>query len=274
MLFFLFVSLLATIMKHSHGITSLISFLILWGALVGASSIIAWALTDTSPTVVQTTDQQQLLTQTISVQWEGRVFVEPDTLVINLAASYLGKDTKTSQEEVNKTVADIVSTVKKFAIRDEKIQTMSLSLHPEYDYLDRGRSLRGYRAQQSLAIHIDGDNFTERGAELVDAVSVIANVEVNGISFELQDRVDAMDAAREKAFNHTKHKADQLADLAGSSVGGILTVADTVVNVYQPIMTRNFAMAESDFAGSSAWGSINAGQLEMVVQLQAVYEIN
>lgn len=228
-----------------------------------------------SSQLVQTANNQQLLTNTISVQWDGEVRVSPDAFVINVAVRELADTTRLAQENANKKTSDIMKSLETLWIEKKNIKTQNMSVYPEYDYSDGWRKVLWYRANQDLTISVVGENFTVRGGEVVDAMTNIDGVLLNNTSFELRDRETAMEKARALAYEKAKKKADQLASLAWSKVVDVLSLADSNISFSPaPMMLRNAAMSDMVETQSIWWSSISEGDMVVTVSIDAMFVMN
>lgn len=222
----------------------------------------------------QQISSQQWITNTVSVAWEWKSLTAPDTLSINIQISELGKTTKDAQDKANAKIAKIKEALKEYNIPKQDIQTTNLNVYTEYDRTNNTRKLLGYRSQQDLNIKVKWDKFSEKGANVINKISEIGEINVNNINFILDDKSKAMEEAREKAFNDAKAKAEQLAKLGWLTLGQptMITEQEIQYNYDRPM----YAMEAKamDWAGNVMNDqSLSAGQLEMTARVNIVYEL-
>ncbi len=254
-------------------------FFLLWAAVIVS---VATLLVGNSFIKANENSQQTNygIANTISVAGEGKTTVSPDTFVINLSISELASGTQQAQKAANDKFLKISAVLKANGVNDKSIQTKSVSVYPEYDRSASQRKLLWYRAQQSLEIKINGDNFVQSGSDVIDQVAKIGNINVDNTSFELKDKNKAMEVARQKAFDDAKEKAEQLAKVGGVRLGKPLTINDTSVQYYpSPIMYAKSDMAVSVDGmwwgeGTNAVSSISAGENEVTININVVFQIN
>lgn len=132
------------------------------------------------------------------------------------------------------------------------------------------RVLIGYQVNNQLTVKVrDLDSV----GEIIDGVTESAGdlTRVDGISFAIEDSKALQDEARVAAIEDLQDKAGQMAALAGVELGLLVSITES--GGASPVP---FARFESDFAFAAAAApstSIQTGELDVVVTVQAVYEI-
>lgn len=216
------------------------------------------------------------LTNTISVVGDAKVQIDPDTLTINISVSELAPTTKQAQDQTNQKMDQVQKILDTQKVEKKNIQTTNVNVYPEYNYLANGeRKLLGYRSQQSLRIDIMDEKFVDNGSVIIDEIAKVGNVNIDSINFTLTNKEAAMQQVREKAFADAQTKAEQLAKLAGVSVKKPVSITDTNISyVPTPYPYPVMMKAEVAMDGAAAPSAqLQAGQLEVSMQLQVVYEI-
>jgi len=217
---------------------------------------------------------QQGLTNTISVAGEGKYSVSPDTLLININVSETGKVTKDAQDKANTKIARIQDILKSFSIPKEKIQTTNVSVYPEYDWSSSQRKLLRYRSQQSVNVKVQGDNFANKGSDIISKLSEIGEINIDNTQFIIDNKDLANEKAREKAFEDAKNKAEQLAKLGGVSLGRPTMITDQDIQYNYPIPmyaeAKNTAMGAGQ---ASSADTLSPGQTDITARIQVTYEI-
>lgn len=217
----------------------------------------------------------QWITNTISVMGEGKYLTQPDTFVVNVSVSELGKTTLEAQTMANEKITKLKELVKTLAIEEKSVKTTSVNVYPEYDWTNNQRKLLGYRSQHSLSIEVQGEKFAEKGSQLVDKVATVWNINIDNTSFTLKNKDAAVSKAREKAFENAKTKAADLAKFWGVTLWTPVMITDSDID-YSPMPMYNYAKAESAagmWAADSASSSVSPWQTEITIRLNVVYEI-
>lgn len=207
----------------------------------------------------------------ISVVWEGKSLMAPDTLNINLSVSELAKSTALAQKQSDEKLAKVQEVLKTFEIDKKDIKTTNASISPDYDRSKSPQQLNGYRSIQSLAIKITGSGFEQKWADLIAKISEIWGITIDNTTFSLEDENKATERARENAFKDAQSKAEQLAKLAWVKLGKVSLITEQVIQSYPRPMYAVKEMMASDSAG---WATpLSAGETEITMNISITYEI-
>ena len=253
------------------------SILLLSVVILGVSAVVGSYLLSRTNFSIQNvgtaTTLDGKLTNTISVTGDGKVYAKPDMVIINVGASEIGKTTKEAMAKSNAKIAEVMNILKMNNIPETDIQTSELSLAPEYDWSTTPRLLKGQRATQRLTVHIKGlDPQAEKVATVVDALSQINNLEIGGISYDIEDKTTLFTQARELAFKKAAQKAGELAKLGEVELLRPVSITDEVVNYTPPMYLQNNYMVEKSVA-ADAGGQLPTGQLEIQIQVSVLWGI-
>lgn len=203
----------------------------------------------------------------ISVSGRGEVFGTPDTLTVSIGIS-VGKPTVSEAVDVAaRRATDLIGALQGLGVAEADIQTSNYSIYPEYDYRENQTpQITGYRVDNTLTVKIRD---LDRAGEVLDAATAAAGdeVRVNGVSFVLEDNDALLVAARAAAWEDAKAKAEQLAELAGVTLGAPLTISESVGSVPVPYYARAEAAA-GDLATP-----IQPGQETVSVDLTVTFAI-
>ena len=134
---------------------------------------------------------------------------------------------------------------------------------------ERERVLIGYQVTNQLTVKLrdlDGigeliDQVTEAGGDLI---------RFQGITFTIDDTKELQAQARTAAIEDLKAKANQVAALSGVKLGALINITENGGS-QRPVfesLERTFAMASAAPATS-----ISTGELEVVVNMQALFAI-
>lgn len=248
-----------------------------WLFILGAALILAIGLSVLGYLLFKSNMAQSPygMANTITVMGEGKTMVKPDMLIINLSVSELADTTEQAQTQSNEKVTKIMEILSGYHVPANQLKTTSVNVSPEYDRSNpNGRKLLGYRSRHSMSISLTGENFSELGGKIIDEVSKIGGVNVDGTSFDLKDKNTALAEAREKALEDARTKAEQLAKAGGSRLGKIVNIQDnTYYNMPGPIY---YAKAEGMGDGAidtANKASLAPGETEVTVTVNVVYKI-
>jgi len=240
---------------------------------VVAAIILAWAIVFLGIQAKPANNTQWVQTNTISVIWEGKSHITPDTLNINISVSELAKTTDLAQKQSDEKLAKVQAVLKSFEIDKKNIKTTNASINPEYDRSKSPQQLSGYRSLQSLNVKITGSGFEQKWANLIAKISEIGGVSVDNTTFSLEDENKATNEARENAFKNAKEKAEQLAKLAGLKLGKVSIISEQSTQSYpRPMYTAGKEMMLTDTAASAT--SLSAWETEVSMTISISYEIH
>lgn len=215
----------------------------------------------------------QWITNTISVVGEWKYLTQPDTFVVNVSVSELGKTTLEAQTMANEKITKLKELMKTLWIEEKRVKTTSVNVYPEYDWSNNQRKLLWYRSQHSLSIEVQGENFAEKGSQVVDKVATVWNINIDNTSFTLKNKDEAVSKAREKAFENAKTKAVDLAKFWSVSLWKPVMITDSDID-YSPMPMYNYAKTEQAmWAWDASSSSLSPWQTEITIRLNVVYEI-
>ncbi|MFH1105232.1 MAG: SIMPL domain-containing protein [Actinomycetota bacterium] len=203
----------------------------------------------------------------INVTGQGTVTGTPDTLTLTLGVSVLRSTVDQATADAATKAAAIIAALKTKGVAEEDIQTANYSIYPEYDYSGNTQHLTGYRVQNDLKVkirHLDG------AGAVIDAATAAGGNDavVSGLAFSIEDNSELLQVARTAAWNDAEAKAEQLAQLAGVTLGKAFSITETIQYQTPPIY---YERAAADSAGETT--PIEAGQQDVIVTVQVVFSI-
>lgn len=202
----------------------------------------------------------------IAVSGTGEVYGTPDTLQMRFGVSVLRPTVQQAVGDAAALADELIRTLTSSGVAEDDIQTANYSINPEYDYSSDQRKLTGYRVDNTVVAKIRD---IEAAGSVIDAtVSEVGNeIQVSGVSFSIEDDTELIAAARTAAWDDAFAKAQQLAELSGTTLGDAVTISESFANAQPGPVYREFA---ADEAGSFET-SIAAGQQQVAVTLQVQF---
>lgn len=201
---------------------------------------------------------------TVTATGQGEESAVPDEAEMNFGAVAKDEKADAALKQASETADAIIKAVKNEGVKAEDIQTQNLSVYPEYREPTESQSLEitGYTANVSVKVTIRD---IEKIGDIISAASDAGANEISGPSFTLSDESPARDKAIEKAIDDAKHRAEVMAKAAGKSVGTIISVSETGVNI--PVYygdAREYDVAEA---------AIEPGTLDVTANVTVVFEL-
>jgi len=211
----------------------------------------------------------------IWVTGTGKAVIAPDLANIMLGVESRQSTANAARQEAANAMVNVMEVLTNYGIETAEIKTQHYNIQPEYTWNEKARKsqITGYRVSNNLSVKtrdLDG-----LGA-LIDDVAKAAEdlVRVNGINFSAEHPQEYVTKARSAAVQMAMATAQQFADLTEVELGKLVYITDIGGNIPA---TRDYARAElamSSMAGAPPTTSINPGELEVQVAVQAVFDIN
>ncbi|MEZ4523338.1 MAG: SIMPL domain-containing protein [Thermomicrobiales bacterium] len=209
--------------------------------------------------------------RTITVSGRGRVETPPDLGHISLGVRVTNRDPESGLNISNNRITDIRDALLDAGVAADDVALGWFSITTVYDHVDGRRTFRGYQISHDLSITVR--EIERTGALLSIAVQAGAD-DVRGVSFTVEDPSKSIDLARERAFENARHKARELARMAGLELG---TVVSMIERTFEPVPAGRYEMhAMSAPAPASRKLSevpIDADDADFSVSMEVVWEI-
>ena len=220
-----------------------------------------------------------IISHTISVQWEWKIFATPDMLILSLSVEETEKTTQEAQTKVNEKVNKIKKILKSKRIKDSDIQTTNINIYPEYDYKrNEERILKWYRASHTISVTIKDANLENNWiwGKIIDEVSKIWWIRVNNINYDIEDKTPYYTQARELAIKKAKEKAKELANIAWVNLLKPISISENINTYYPPMpMYKNtYAMDMAVPEEMWWWSDISLWELTINLNINVIYWID
>ncbi len=246
--------------KWIFGITAIASILTV-SALTGCTSS-----ADLGEITQLSVSSQQ---QGIWVSGQGEVSAAPDLATIRLGIEADAASVAEAQSQATKAMNDVLNALKTNGIADKDIQVQQYSIDriTKWDNIKEEVIVTGYRVTHMVTAKIrDIDN----AGIVIDSVVIAGGdlTRIDSIYFSIEDPTDYYEEARKEAIADARAKAEQLASLAGVSLGKATYISESSYS--SPIYTRaGYDMAEE----ASTTTTISPGELDVSTTVQITYAI-
>jgi hypothetical protein len=219
---------------------------------------------------------------TISVSGEGKISVVPDIVTFSFSVTEERVDVKSAQNSVSEKVSGILDSLEKLNIKEKDIKTLSYNVYPKYEFYQKQiicpagsfcpptseRTLVGYEVSQTISIKLR--DFDKAG-EALSSLGSLGVSNLNGPSFDVEDRDELMREVRKAAIENAKDKAKDLSKDLGVKLVKIVSFSEG----------RNFRIqARLESASDSPVGiggsfepEIPVGESEITSSVEIIYEI-
>lgn len=211
-----------------------------------------------------------------SVTGEGKVEAKPDSATVRLGVVAQGPAAELAREALNGNINKVIEEVKGLGVAEDKIKTENFNIYPEYGDMralpvdapsSNQNRITGYNANTNISITVDT---AEMANQIVDAGTAAGANQVGGVDFQVKDKDEALNKAREMAVADAKKKAEDAARIAGFKLGKVINYAEGQGGNYPMPM-----MMKAEDARSSAGSATNVqpGTNEIMVTVTLSYEI-
>ena len=207
--------------------------------------------------------------RTISVSGIGEANGTPDIAQVQVGVEIFAKTAAEATGENERFISAVIATLADAGIEEKDLQTTNYNLWVEQSYGENGPTgISGYRVSNQVNVLVrDIDKLGEVLAAVTDAG---AN-NIFGINFSVEDPSALMDAARTDAMADARSKEEQIAEMAGVTLGDVISVSEGSTGGNIPMPMMDMMRAESAMDGGSV--SVSAGQLAYNASVSVVFAI-
>jgi len=164
-------------------------------------------------------------------------------------------------------MAKVVAAIKAAGIADKDVQTSGINLNPTYQYREnQPPTITGYEAHNTVNIVVR--DIAKLG-KILDTLAAVGANQINGPSFDVDKKDEALDEARRKAVASAQARADMYAKTLGMKVRRIVSISEGG-HFAPPIPMVRGMMAKSM---DSAETSVSPGENTLSVNLDVVFEL-
>ena len=204
----------------------------------------------------------------VSVNGVGKVSVTPDTMLVDVGVEARVPALADATADASRRMTEVLARVKALGVAAQDITTVAYSVDPiaaprRTD--EEASRIVAYRVVNVVRLRIR--DLTAGGPVVDGAVAAGANT-ISALQFTVNDPVHAESEARALAVRAAATKAKEIAVAAGSRLGDLLSVTEGVGP--RPIVAQAAAVMAARPSGP---GPVEAGQLEIVVNVHARYRI-
>ena len=189
---------------------------------------------------------QPLAGTRLDISATGEVSRVPDLAIISAGVQTLQPTATAAIEENAARMERVRAALKRAGIADKDIQTSSISLNPEYRYVENQTPvLTGYRASNTVNVKFRD---LKRSGAILDALVREGANQLNGPSLTIDKPDEAYDEARVKAIAAGQRRAELYARALGKRVVRLISISEGGASFPGPMpmaYSRDAAMAVS-----------------------------
>lgn len=198
------------------------------------------------------------------------VSAQPDMVTIGAGVS---TEARTATEALRANSAEMVKVIdqlKKLGVPERDIQTTGINLNAMYDYDQQARNqvFRGYQASNRVSVKLRKIDETGR---VLDALVAAGATDLNGPSFGLENDEPAKDAARKRALERAKARAEDYARQLGYAGAKVLTISESMSG--SSAMPERAMMRASADMVAAAPPPVQPGMVSTGISISIQYEL-
>ena len=221
-----------------------------------------------------TAEQINLVSQQegIQVTGSGEVMAAPDIATLRLGIVAEAATVAEAQSQAEEAMGKVKTALIDNSVAEKDIQTQYFSIRqikremepPKYG--EEEEVVVGYQVTNMVTAKIRD---IDKAGTIIDAVAEAGGdlTRVEGISFSVDDPSAYYEEARQKAMADAEDKAEQLAELAGVTLGKPTYISE---GVSYPIYPRDYSY---EMAAGLPETPISPGEIEISLTVQVVYAI-
>jgi uncharacterized protein YggE len=194
-----------------------------------ATAIITAAPTTTRLTPTPAGTQVPLPTnmpaRTVTVSGLGETSAQPDEAFLSVGVQTDADTASEALEQNNQQMEALMEALVDAGVAAGDVQTQFVTLYPRYADGSNGGTtgIVGYTAVNSVEVHVrDLDTL----GDLLDAAVAAGGNTISGIRFSVSDADELTNQARADAMDDARDRAQQLATLAGATLGPVLSITE------------------------------------------------
>ena len=215
---------------------------------------------------VSTTSSQQ---EGIWVTGEGEVSVTPDIANLRLGIEAQAETVNEALTQATEAMNKVMDALTDNGVAEKDIQTQYFNIRKitRWDRDKEEEVVIGYRVTNIVTAKIRD---RDKAGSIIDAVVKAGGdlTRVDSISFSVDDPTAYYEEARAKAIADAKSKAEQLAELAGVTLGKPTYISEGGIQMPTPRV-----MVEEMVQKAAAPTPISLGEMEISLTVQIVYAI-
>lgn len=233
------------------------------------ASALALAAIPFSTALAQDMASQAIAGTRLDVVATGEVARVPDIARISAGVVTLAPTATAAIEQNAGRMASVRAALRRAGIADRDIQTSSISLNPEYRYVENQTPvLTGYRAGNEVSVRFRDIKNTGR---ILDALVAQGANQINGPMLGLDKPEAALDEARLAALQTARSRAEVYAKAMGKRVRRVLSVSEAGAN-YTPVPRP--MMREAIQVTASSASDISPGEQTVSISLTVSFELD
>ena len=202
----------------------------------------------------------------IWVTGEGEVMAAPDIATLRLGIEAQEATVAEAQSQATEAMGKVMAALIDNGVADKDIQTQYFSIRQITRWVNEEQVVVGYRVTHMVTAKIRD---IDRAGAIIDAVAEAGGdlTRIDSIGFSVDDLSAYYEQARQEAMADANAKAEQLAELAGVTLGKATYISE---GISYPIYPRDY---NYEMVGEALVTLISPGEMEISLTVQVAYAI-
>lgn len=203
----------------------------------------------------------------LNVSAQGEAKRVPDIARMSTGVVTRAADANAAMRANAEQMAKVVAAIKAAGIAEKDVQTSGINLNPTYQYRDnQPPAITGYEASNTVSMTVRD---IPRLGKILDSLAAVGANQINGPSFDVDRKDEALDEARQKAVASAQARAEMYAKTLGMKVRRIVSISEGG-GFNPPIpMARGMVAMKAESADTS----VSPGENTLSVNLDVVFEL-
>ncbi|WP_082538855.1 SIMPL domain-containing protein [Lysobacter sp. Root494] len=203
----------------------------------------------------------------LNVSAQGEAKRVPDIATISTGVVTRAADANAAMRANAEQMAKVVAAIKAAGIADKDVQTSGINLNPTYQYREnQPPSITGYEANNTVSMVVRD---IPKLGKILDSLAAVGANQINGPSFDVDKKDEALDEARRKAVESAQARAEMYAKTLGMKVRRIVSISESG-RFSPPIpMMRGMVAMKAEAADTS----VSPGENTLSINLDVVFEL-
>jgi len=206
----------------------------------------------------------------IWVTGQGKVSVAPDIATLRLGIEAQEATVAEAQTEAAEAMDKVMTALTESGVAEKDIQTQYFNIRQvtKWDRVTEEETVIGYRVTNMVTAKIRD---IDKAGSIIDVVAAAGGdfTRIDSIDFSVDDPSAYYEEARQEAMAEARDKAEQLAELAGVTLGKPTYISE---GIQVPPITRG-VVYEEVLVAPAPETPISPGEMEISLDIQVVYAI-
>ena len=203
----------------------------------------------------------------LSVAAQAEARRAPDIASVSAGVVTQAADANTALRQNADQMAKVVAAIRAAGVADRDVQTAGVNLNPQYRYVEnQPPAITGYQASNTVNVTVR--DIAKLG-RILDALVATGANQINGPTFDIDEKEPVLDEARRSALDKARARADMYAKSLGLRVRRIVSIDESGgASIPRPVPMYAMAKMARDEATP-----ISPGENVLSVNLNVLFEL-